>query len=68
MRTRELRQKSSEELRSILEEKKIRMDELRFLLRQKKTKNVKELAMARKDIAKILTLFHEKIASNFLEL
>lgn len=59
MRTRELRQKSSEELQTIVTEKKTRVDELRFLLHQKKTKNVKELAGVRKDIAKILTLVHE---------
>ncbi len=55
----ELRQKSPEELRALLEEKKNRIDELKFLLRQKKVKNVKEMGTAKKEVARILTLSAE---------
>lgn len=52
----ELRKKSEKELEEFLREKRTRIDELHFLLRQKKVKNVKEMAGAKKDIARILTL------------
>lgn len=52
----ELRQKSAAELGEILAAHKARIDELGFLLRQKKVKNVKEQAALKKDIARILTL------------
>lgn len=56
MKSSELRQKSKEALYALLEEKKGRLDELRFLLIQKKFKNVKEAAAVRKDIARLKTL------------
>ena len=56
MKTVELRQKSKEELKELLEEKRIKAEEVRLALRQKKTKNVKELSLIKKDIARILTL------------
>lgn len=56
MKVAELRQKSKEELKGLLQEKRVRVDELSFLLHQKKVKNVKELAGVKKDIARILTL------------
>lgn len=52
----DLRQKSKEELNHLLEEKRRRLDEFRFLVSQKKVKNVKEAAGVRKDIARIHTL------------
>jgi len=56
MKIKELRQKSKVELKELLEEKRTRLAELRFLLHQKKVKNVKESAAVKKDIARILTL------------
>lgn len=56
MKITELRQKSPAELTELLAEHKTRIDELGFLLRQKKVKNVKEQAARKKDIARILTL------------
>lgn len=56
MKITELRQKSNEELRALLEEKKNRIDELIFLLHQKKAKNVKEMGAVKKEVARILTL------------
>ena len=55
MKMSELRHKSPEELTLFLGERRTRTDELRFLLAQKKTKNVKEIAGVRKDIARIKT-------------
>ena len=60
MKINELRQKSKDELNALLAEKRARIDELRFLLHQKKVKNVKETASARKDIAMIMTLLNQK--------
>lgn len=55
----ELKQKPAEELRALLADKRARVDELRFLSRQKKVKNVKEFGAIKKDIARILTLLHK---------
>ena len=52
----ELRQKSREELTTVLAEERERLAELRFLLAQKKVKNVKEVVAIRKDVARILTV------------
>ena len=59
MKARELRQKSREDLKELLEEKKRRRDELFGALREKKAKNVKELRGVRRDIARILTVMGE---------
>ncbi len=56
MKMSEIKQKSKEELKELLQEKRSRADELRVLLGQKKFKNVKELHWIKKDIARILTL------------
>ena len=52
----ELRQKSHEELMGLMREKKLRIDELHFLLHQSKVKNVKEIAALKKDIARVQTV------------
>lgn len=59
MKILELRQKPKTELNELLLEKRAKLAELRFLLYQKKAKNVKELSVIRKDIARILTLLKE---------
>ena len=56
MKISELRQKSKEELQMLLREKRSTRDELEFGIRQRKVKNVKEVAAVKKDIARILTL------------
>ena len=65
MKITELRQKSKEDLISLMREKKSRIDELRFLLNQNKTKNVKETAAIKKDIARIMTILntHQSMAT-----
>ena len=56
MKAHELREKSPEELQALLREKRERLDLLLPLVRQKKTKNVKEISTVKKDIARILTI------------
>lgn len=58
MKITELRQKSKGALTQMLQEKRVRIDELKILSHQKKVKNVKEAKQIRKDIARILTLLH----------
>lgn len=58
MKIKELRQKPKEELQKILVERKTRLSELKFSLAEKKNKNVKELGILRKDIARLLTLLN----------
>ena len=59
MKVSELRQKSKEELKNMLEDTRKRASELRFIMRQgKKVKNVKEVRGLKKDIARILTLLN----------
>ncbi len=56
MKMNELRQKSIEELAGMIREKQGHVEQLRMLLRQSKTKNVKEIAATKKDIARIMTI------------
>ena len=58
MKITELKQKSKEELMALMHEKKVRIDELHFLLSQNKVKNVKETAAVKKDIARIMTVIN----------
>ena len=60
MKITELRQQPKEELERLFRVKRARIDELRPLLHEKKTKNVKETRMVKKDIARILTLLQEQ--------
>lgn len=59
MKIKELKPKSRTELEALLGEKKTKIGELRFLLNQKKVKNVREIAAIKKDVARILTLLKE---------
>ncbi len=58
MKITELRSKSKEELQALFAETRGRIEEARFLMRQKKTKNVKQIRGLRKDAARVLTLLH----------
>ncbi|OGZ98400.1 MAG: 50S ribosomal protein L29 [Candidatus Sungbacteria bacterium RIFCSPLOWO2_12_FULL_41_11] len=59
MKAIELSQKPKEELQKLLKEKRKRLEELRFLSSQGKVKNVKEMSVVKKDIARILTLLRK---------
>lgn len=52
----ELRQKSKAELKKLLPELRERLRALRFDLASGKVKNVREVRMIKKDIARVLTL------------
>ena len=60
----ELRQKSRDELGALLTQRYRRIAELRFLLKQKKVKNIKEPAALRKDVARILTFLRKNPTAN----
>ncbi len=56
MKANELRQKSEEELKEILEQDREKLRQLRFDLASGKVKNVREIRSKRRDIARILTI------------
>jgi len=60
MKTKELREKNIEELKKLLSEKREVVRKMRFDISTKQTKNHREIRMAKKDIARILTLINEK--------
>lgn len=61
MRGVELRKKNPDELKSLLKENLLRREELFILTHQKKFKNVKQLKMVKKEIARIKTILRESI-------
>lgn len=60
MKIKELRQKSPVELRKFLKEQRDRLRVLRFELSTQKVKNVRELRLHKKTIARVLTLLGQK--------
>lgn len=60
MKTTELRQKSKEELVKQLQDNKEKMRQLRFDLVAGRVKNVREIRIIKKDIARILTILKEE--------
>ena len=60
MKIEELRKISDQELVNLLKEKRKKVQELKLALASQKVKNVKELAVIKKDIAKILTILNKK--------
>jgi len=55
----ELSQKPKNELQILLSEKRERLRQLRFKISSGKVKNVREIRMTKKDIARILTILQE---------
>lgn len=60
MKAVELTQKSKEELQKMLQEQKEKLRQLKFDLAAGKVKNIREIRMIRKDIARILTKVNKK--------
>ena len=60
MRTQELHQKTKEDLSRILREKREKLCQLNFDLSSGKVKNVREIRMIKKDIARVLTILNQK--------
>lgn len=61
MKIKELREKSNEELKAFLKEKKELAGKLRFDISSKQSKNHREFRKAKKTVAQILTLLNEKV-------
>ena len=59
MKTSEIRQRSEVELEEILGKKREKLRQFRFDLASGKVKNVREIRILRKDIARILTILQE---------
>lgn len=64
MKIQELRRRPKSELHKLLSENRERLRVLRFELASGKVKNVREIRILRKDIAKILTLIKQKADQN----
>ncbi len=56
MKITEIRQKSKLELQKLLQDSREKLRQLRFDLASGKVKNVREIRMTRRDIARILTI------------
>lgn len=61
IKTKELRQKEENELKTLIKKKRSELLDFKFKLNKGKTKNVKEGKNIRKEIARILTIIKEKI-------
>jgi large subunit ribosomal protein L29 len=59
-----LKQATIGELQKLLQEKREKLERLRFDLAVGKVKNISEIRKTRKDIARILTLINEKSRLN----
>lgn len=60
MKIKELREKNSEELQKLLNDKRESVRKLRFDIAAKQVKNNRQIRSNKKDVAKILTLIKEK--------
>ncbi|PIR72245.1 MAG: 50S ribosomal protein L29 [Candidatus Nealsonbacteria bacterium CG10_big_fil_rev_8_21_14_0_10_36_24] len=60
MKTKELKQKSKDELQKLLQNLREKLRQLRFNLASGKVKNIREIRQIKKDIARILTMLCQK--------
>ncbi len=60
MEIKEIRIKTATELQQLLSDSRKKLDELLFRVRQKQVKNIREVRVIKKDIAKIITVLKEK--------
>lgn len=60
MQIKELRLKEEEELKQLLKGVRKELDNLRFKLKQGQLKNVREMRVVKKNIAKLMTVLKEK--------
>ena len=61
MKINELRQRPKEELQRILKDSREKLRAFRFDLASGKVKNVREIRMIKKDIARILTILNQNL-------
>lgn len=59
MKAKEVREKKSEELKNILQEKRIELCQLRFDVKANQVQNHQQLKTVRRDIARIETILKE---------
>ena len=59
MKAKEIREKNPEELKNILQEKRVSLCQLRFEVKANQVQNNQELKLIRRDIAKIETILKE---------
>jgi large subunit ribosomal protein L29 len=59
MKTAELRKKDTKELEKTVHELTKKLSDLRFKIASGKLKNVKEVSVSKKEIARILTILNE---------
>jgi large subunit ribosomal protein L29 len=59
MKTSELRQKTNNDLKTLLEDKQRALATLNFDLASGKVKNIKEVRQGRREIARIMTILRE---------
>lgn len=64
MNAKDLRQRTPEELRALLEELRAKLHAMRIELAQGKVKNTAMLGAIRKDIARVLTVLREGASSH----
>jgi len=60
MEIKELRLKEITELNQLLKDNRKKLDDLKFKIKQGQLKNIREIRLIKKDIAKILTVIREK--------
>ena len=60
MKIKELREKNIEELKKLLTEKEDAVRKLRFDMATKQIKNVREIRVDKRDIAKIMTIINQE--------
>ncbi len=60
MKIAEIKQKSEKELKRMLREKQEKLRGLRFDLSSGKIKNIREVRMVKKDIARLMTIINKK--------
>jgi large subunit ribosomal protein L29 len=60
MKVNELRQKSESELKKLLQDNQEKLRLLRFNLASSKVKNIREIPMIKRNIARILTILKHK--------
>lgn len=64
MKTKELREKSNNELNTFIKENKENLKKLRFSLSSRQLKNYEKISQTKKDIARAKTIITERIGEN----
>jgi len=60
MKIQDLKDKSGNELKGLLDDKRVELGRFRFQLNDRQLKNIKKIGETKRDIAKILTILNKK--------